>query len=701
MPPIVHSTPLVSVDGVVLDTETTGLDAGTARLVQFAAIRIAGETADVAGMFTRLVRPDGPIPPASTAIHGIGDEDVAAAPPAAAVLPDLVRFLGDSVVIGHTIGYDLAVLAGEAERAGLAWSRPRALDVRLLARLVTPALADYSLDGLCGWLNIVIEGRHTATGDALATARVFAALLPLLRQAGIRTLAEAGTACRRIEERSVAAGGAPAVPVPAEGDYEDTGALARIDSYPYTHRVRDVMSAPPAELSPEHSLRDAVRLLMDRGVSSVFVGSADGTSGIVTERDVLRLLHAKGAASLSVPLGEVRSTPLQSVSEDAFLYRAIGRMDRLGIRHLGVRDRTGAIVGAVTTRNLLRHRATAAMVLGDGIAAAADTAALGGAWAGLPLVASGLTDESVDPLMIAAVISSEIRLLTRRAAEIAEAQMEEQGRGAAPAAYALLVLGSAGRGESLLAADQDNAIVYRSGAEDDPQDQWFAELGIRITDILDRVGLPLCRGGVMARNRSWRGSLEDWRRMIDRWVDVSGPEDLLNVDIFFDAVPVHGEPGLGEEVLAYAFQRARRAPAFRRALSQQPGTRRRLAGLFGSIRTDAGGRADLKMGGLLPIVTAARILSIKEGIRQRGTPERLRGAAASGVVSPVQVEALIDAQRTILGAMLAQQIADAQAGVPLSPRVDPRLFGRDRRMALRAALRRVPEAADLSGEGVV
>ena len=59
--------------------------------------------------------------------------------------------------------------------------------------------------------------------------------------------------------------------------------------------------------------------------------------------------------------------PLQSVQADDFVYRAIGRMDRLSLRHLAVTDAAGAVVGMVTTRNLLRHRASRAIVLGDGI----------------------------------------------------------------------------------------------------------------------------------------------------------------------------------------------------------------------------------------------------------------------------------------------------------------------------------------------
>ena len=129
------------------------------------------------------------------------------------------------------------------------------------------------------------------------------------------------------------------------------------------------------------------------------------------------------------------------------------------MRHLGVCNAQGEVVGALTSRNLLQNRASTAIVLGDAIEAAPDTVTLGRAWAGLPLLARDLIAEDVDPRTIAAIISSEIRALTRRATQLAEQRMLETGKGPPPERYAVLVLGSAGRGESLLAASRASPMV--------------------------------------------------------------------------------------------------------------------------------------------------------------------------------------------------------------------------------------------------
>ena len=109
------------------------------------------------------------------------------------------------------------------------------------------------------------------------------------------------------------------------------------------------------------------------------------------------------------------------------------------------------------------------------------------------------------------MISRELGALTRQAAVIAERIMRERGHGEPPCGYAMIVLGSAGRGESLLAMDQDNAVIFEQGEPDGEQDRWFAMLGTHVADILHEVGVPYCKGGVMASNAPWRGSVATWQ----------------------------------------------------------------------------------------------------------------------------------------------------------------------------------------------
>jgi DNA polymerase-3 subunit epsilon/CBS domain-containing protein len=277
--------------------------------------------------------------------------------------------------------------------------------------------------------------------------------------------------------------------------------------------------------------------------------------------------------------------------------------------------------------------------------------------------------------------------------------MLEIGKGPPPTRYAVLVLGSAGRGESLLAADQDNAIVYEQDEPNGEVDRWFAELAEHMTATLDAVGVVYCKGGVMAKNAQWRMSLERWRQTIDGWVRRQRPEDLLNVDIFFDGTVAHGDAALGEIIWKHAWDAGHRTPDFIMLLGEVARQWRSPITIFGRIRGDADGRADLKKAGLMPIFTTARILAIRHAVPAHSTPERLRGVRAKIGGSESDFESVIEAHHVILGAMLAQQLSDIETGIPLSSRVDLRRLSTMQLAELKKALGQVETAIGILSEG--
>ncbi|MEJ8570996.1 DUF294 nucleotidyltransferase-like domain-containing protein [Microbaculum marinum] len=686
------AVPLLSIDAVVLDTETTGLDPRDARIVQIGAVGLRAGMRNGDDIYDALVDPGIAIPEKTSAIHGIRDADVAGKPSFADLAPDLKEFIAGRIVVGHNIGYDLAVMKRECERASLPWNQPRALDTRLLARLVAPNLPDFSLDSLAAWLGISIRQRHTALGDAIATADILAALVPRLRECGIRTVAEAEAACSRLTDVLDEYHRAGWVePVYREAAVLSEKALSRLDAYPYRHRIGDVMSAPAIVVAPDLALREALSVLVDRRVSSVYVGDAGdlraSTCGILTERDVLRAVAAGGEAVLDHPVSAYATVPLECVLEDAYIYRAIGRMARLGVRHLGVADDTGRVVGALSQRDLLRLRAGDAVSLGDEIDTAAGARELAIAWAKLPAIARGLAGEGIDGRDIAGVISRELCAMTRRAGQLAETRMIADGLGAAPVDYALLVLGSGGRGESMLAADQDNAVIHADPKEGaaDVVDAWFATFGRHVSDILHEAGIPYCRGGVMAVNAEWRASLSTWRSRVAEWVRRSRPQDLLNVDIFFDLRAVHGNAAMARDIWTFAYEQGRASVGFAKLMAESAAGFSAPLTFFGGFKTESG-RVDLKKGGIFPIVANARVLSIRHRVLERSTVARLEGVRALGLGADNDLERLVEVHGMLVDLVLEQQLIDIEHGLPPSNTIEASRLSRRRSDDLKRAL---------------
>jgi CBS domain-containing protein len=377
------------------------------------------------------------------------------------------------------------------------------------------------------------------------------------------------------------------------------------------------------------------------------------------------------------------------VREDAFVYRALGLMSELNIRHLAVIDETGYVVGALSARDLLRLRASEALTLGAQIERAGDVHALALAWARLPHASASLKAEGVPARDIAAVISRELGALTRQAAIIAEGMMREHGHGDPPCSYGVAVLGSAGRDESLLAADQDNALFFARGEEGGSEDRWFAEFGVHMTAVLNQAGLPYCRGGVMASSPQWRGSAATWRTRIGDWISRSDPADLLSVDIFFDLRGVHGDVALINGLRHEAFDAAHRQVVFAKLLAAAPGGFESGLTFLGRFRTTRG-RIDLKKYGSFAVVTAARALSVRNRLLVRSTPERLAAVRGLGIGGGHDLDALADAHDVFLELILAQQIADVDHGTPASSAVLVNRLSLGDRDRLRRALGVVP-----------
>ena len=176
---------------VVFDSETTGLDPIRDDVVQLGAVRIVNGKIVQGEVFDRLVNPGRPIPPASTAVHHVSDEMVADAPAFDEVCRAFHKFSENAVIIAHNAPFDMAFLRRQSKGTDIAFDHP-VLDTVHLSAVVFGGSAEHTLDALCDRLDVTIpdDVRHTALGDALATAEALVALIPILEGRGLHTFAQ-------------------------------------------------------------------------------------------------------------------------------------------------------------------------------------------------------------------------------------------------------------------------------------------------------------------------------------------------------------------------------------------------------------------------------------------------------------------------------------------------------------------------------
>jgi CBS domain-containing protein len=467
----------------------------------------------------------------------------------------------------------------------------------------------------------------------------------------------------------------------------DISSVARIDPFPFQHRVGELMVTDAPALDLTATVGDAVRALMSGKQSAVVVLDTDGRpAGIATERDVVAKVAAEGVV-MDAPIAAIMSAPVASIRADAFLYVALVRLDRLPFRHLAVTaPADGRYVGLLDTRVILRQRASLALAIVDEVAEAANSMALRATFTRLPELGRSLRAEGVAAHQVAAIISGVVCDMTARAGELAVADMRADNRGEAPAPWCLLVLGSAGRGESLLAADQDNALIHAWHEDDHP---WFQDFGERVAHILNEAGIPFCRGGVMASQRKLRHNLAGWQANLQLWFEQPEPEAILNADIFYDFAPVAGDIAMASRLRTLAM-RVRRARLFLNLMAQEIGEKGAALGWFGRFKTHRG-RIDLKLGGLFPIVAGGRVLALRLGCPALSSRDRWRVARAAGIINEEDLARLLDAHEMILGLILDQQLADLEQGIPVGSQVEVRRLMELEQDRLKEALHQVEQ----------
>lgn len=195
----IQHTPLDALTYVVFDTETTGLLPGSGdEIVQLAAVRIVNGRRVAAEKLDTLVNPGRAIPPSSTRIHGITDDMVADAPSVEQAVRRFHAFAHEAVLVAHNANFDMAFLRRHEARTGLHFDHP-VLDTVLLSAAVFGDAENHSLDALTARLDVRLPGaaRHTAIGDATATADALLKLLPALQAKGVTTFGDLEAESRR------------------------------------------------------------------------------------------------------------------------------------------------------------------------------------------------------------------------------------------------------------------------------------------------------------------------------------------------------------------------------------------------------------------------------------------------------------------------------------------------------------------------
>ncbi len=181
------STPLFDVTFCVLDLETTGGSPRDSAITEIGAVKYRG--GQLLGTFQTLVDPGLPIPPFITILTGITEAMVVKAPDIATALPAFLEFIGDSVIVGHNVRFDVSFLDAAAVEHGYPKLGNDTVDTAALGRrLVRDEVRNLRLQSLAAHFRSPVTPNHRALEDARATAHVLHGLLERAGSLGVTNL---------------------------------------------------------------------------------------------------------------------------------------------------------------------------------------------------------------------------------------------------------------------------------------------------------------------------------------------------------------------------------------------------------------------------------------------------------------------------------------------------------------------------------
>jgi signal-transduction protein with cAMP-binding, CBS, and nucleotidyltransferase domain len=441
--------------------------------------------------------------------------------------------------------------------------------------------------------------------------------------------------------------------------------------------------------------------------SALVVDSTGALVGIFTEQDVTR--RAAFQVAPETPVDVVMTRPVVTVTADDFLYRAVGRMRRLGLRHMPVVDDANRPVGVLDLHEAMAAATAAMMAQIDRLTQESSIEGLARTKQAQAELASQLLDDNLPAPEIQALITDINQDIHRRVLEAALAEMEQEGWGAAPVPFTLLIMGSGGRGENFLYPDQDNGFILADYPDDEHNriDAFFVALAERFTKKLDSVGFPYCKGNVMASNPLWRKTETQWCRQFQYWAERRSPVAILFADIFLDFRAIWGPTAPSDRLRQVVVETLKAYPVLLSLMCKDETSRSVALGFFGRIRRNAAGdhpgRVDLKMGGTLPLVASARLWALKFAVAETGTLARLGALVEKGGVDRNEYDELAAAFGHVTFLLLRQQLADFHAGRKVGNLVDPDTLSRRERDLLVRSLRAIESLrkrvrADLTGE---
>ena len=409
-------------------------------------------------------------------------------------------------------------------------------------------------------------------------------------------------------------------------------------------------SKNPITCSEETTIEIAAQIMTVKRVGSIIIEYDRKPIGIITDKD-LRTKIATGKFSIKEKVTKIMSSPVICYPDNITIAEAQIAMLKNKITHLCITKNgkdSSDIVGLLSEHDIILIRENNPSVLIKEIKRAFYIEELVAIRKKTENLLVRYLNQNVSIAFIAKIVSEINNALTSRAIALAIEGLNEEP----PVPFSWVALGSQGRKEQILLTDQDNAIVFEDSNNNKTNRTYFLSLANIVTQMLHQIGFEYCPAEMMASNKQWCLSVSEWKEQYQKWISSPTQENVMFCTIFFDFQTIHGHKNLGKELMTAIYKYIKKGPLFLKYLGVNALQNPPPLGFFRQFLVEESGehkdQFDIKSKAMMPLVDAARILSLEKEIDAKNTLDRYSELIQLEPQNKVVYEDCIEAYKTLL-----------------------------------------------------
>lgn len=458
-----------------------------------------------------------------------------------------------------------------------------------------------------------------------------------------------------------------------------------------TAKARKILTRDPVTLEATASIQEAASLMAEENVTALLIvrpteelteEDDDQLLGILTDRDLCIRVLAQGIDT-NISVSEVMSYDVVSLDYNAYVFEAMLTMLRYNVHHLPIlKDKKP--IGIIGMTDIVRYESQNSLLLVSSIFQQTSVEDLKQVSLQVKDCFVRMVNEDANAHMIGRAMSVIGSSFKQRLAELAEQEL-----GPAPIPYCLVAMGSMARDEQLIVTDQDNALILDDSYDPDKHGEYFAQLAKFVCDGLAACGYTYCTGDIMATNPEWRKTKSQWEECFGDWIDHPTPERLLNSNIFFDLLGIHGRVKWAEQLSSFIVRRAKKNNRFLACMAYNAIRRPPPLGFFKDFVMEKDGRhrnsINLKRRGTAPLADLIRVHALAIGSRSQNSFDRLDDINDAGILPKGRGMDLRDAMELIYMVRIRHQALDIENGDEPDNNIEPENMSDFERRNLKAA----------------